>query len=259
METYAFSAGYVEPGVTRDDAPFSPRAGLTFLATPDLSFYASWARSFRNEADGGLIREGVTPKPTRGEQFEVGAKAILLDGRAEATVAVFDLSKTNVVVSDPVDFNRVIQIGELTAQGVEAEVSARPLEPWTLVASYAFTKTEIEEHSNTSILGNWLAGVPRRQASLWTSWRFDAGPLDGLTVGGGVFHASKQAATTANNFFLPGYTRLDLNAAYAFGEGYEIRVNVDNVTDEKIYITGGFSQIYPQAPRTARVTFTRRW
>ena len=100
--------------------------------------------------------------------------------------------------------------------------------------------------------------MPEHQAALWTSWAFD-GALEGLTIGGGVFHSSSQAATTANAFDLPGYTRLDLNAAWAFGEGYEVRLNVGNVTDETIFITGGFSQIYPQAPRTARLTLSRSW
>ncbi|HYE44450.1 MAG TPA: TonB-dependent siderophore receptor [Caulobacter sp.] len=258
-DTYAFSTGYVEPGVTRRDQPFSPRAGLTFLATPNLSVYASWTRSFRNEADGGLIRDGLTPKPTEGEQFEAGAKALLLDGRVEATLAAFDLTKTNVVVSDPADFSKVIQIGELKVRGIEGEVSARPAEPWTVVASYAYTDTEITRHSTPGLVGNWMPGVPRHQASLWTSWRFSRGTLGGLTVGGGVFHASRQAATTSNSFFLPAYVRIDVNAAYAIGERWEIRANIDNLTDEKIYITGGFSQVYPQAPRTARLTLTRRW
>lgn len=257
-DTLSFYTGGVDPAVTRSDAPFSPRAGLTFLATPDLSFYASWARSFRNEADVGLLESGLTPKPTRGEQVEVGAKSILLDGRVETTLALFDLRKHDAVVADPVDWNLVIQTGELRSRGVEAEVSARPLDPWTLVASYAYTEATILEDSNASIVGNRLAGVPRHQASLWTSWSF-GGRFEGLTLGGGVFHGSEQATTTANTFFLPSYMRLDLNARYAFGNGMQILLNLDNVTDETYYITGGFSQIYPQPPRMARLTFSKRW
>ncbi|TFW11004.1 TonB-dependent siderophore receptor [Brevundimonas intermedia] len=258
VETYAFSADFVDPGVSRTDSPFSPRAGLTYLLTPHWSLYGSWARSSRNEGDAGLLESGLTPKPTRGEQFEFGTKALAFDGRAELTLSAFEITKTGAVVSDPVDFNLVIQAGEIRMRGVEAEVSARPLDPWTLVASYAYSDSEIVEDTNSVIVGNRLAGVPDHQAALWTSWAFD-GALDGLTVGGGVFHASSQAATTSNTLDLPGYTRVDLNAAYAFGDGYEVRVNVDNVTDETIFITGGFSQIYPQAPRTARLTLSKRW
>jgi iron complex outermembrane recepter protein len=257
-ETLSFYTGGTDPAVTRRDNPFSPRAGLSFLATPDLSFYASWARSFRNEADAGLLESGLTPKPTRGEQVEVGVKSILLDGRMEATLAAFDLRKNNAVVADPVDWNLVIQTGELRSRGFEGEVSTRPLDAWTLVGSYAYTDATILEDTNSFIVGNRLAGIPRHQASLWTSWAFD-GALSGLTVGGGIFHGSEQAATTANNFFLPAYTRLDLNARYAFGNGIELLLNIDNVTDERYYITGGFSQIYPQAPRSARLTLTKRW
>ncbi|MCF7221124.1 TonB-dependent siderophore receptor [Marilutibacter chinensis] len=257
-DTLSFHTGGVDPAVTRRDSPFSPRAGLTFLATPDLSFYASWARSFRNEADVGLLESGITPKPTRGEQIELGAKSILLDGRMEATLALYDLRKHDAVVSDPVDWNLVIQTGELRTRGVEAEVSARLHDAWTLVASYAYTEANILEDTNSAIVGNRLAGVPRHQASLWTSWAFD-GPLSGLTVGGGVFHGSDQATTSSNTLFLPAYTRLDLNARYAFGNGVELLLNLDNVTDERYYITGGFSQIYPQAPRSWRLTLARRW
>ncbi|WP_066626000.1 TonB-dependent siderophore receptor [Brevundimonas vesicularis] len=258
VETYAFTADFVDPGVSRTDRPFSPRAGLTYLVTPDWSIYGSWARSSRNEGDAGLLESGLTPKPTHGEQFELGTKALAFNGRAEMTLSAFEITKTDAVVSDPNDFNLVIQAGEIRVRGVEAEVSARPLNPWTLVASYAYSDSEIAEDTNTFIVGNRLAGVPDHQAALWTSWAFD-GSLIGLTIGGGVFHASSQAATTSNNLDLPGYTRLDLNAAYGFGHGYEVRLNIDNVTDETIFITGGFSQIYPQAPRTARLTLSRRW
>ncbi|MET0225487.1 MAG: TonB-dependent siderophore receptor, partial [Dokdonella sp.] len=257
-ETESFYTGGIDPAILRKDSPFSPRAGLTFLATPDLSLYASWARSFRNEADAGLLESGITPKPTRGDQIEAGVKSLLLDGRMEATFAVFDLRKHDAVVADPVDWNLVVQTGELRVRGVETEVSARPVDPWTLVASYAYSDATITRDTSPFLVGNRLAGVPEHQASVWTSWAFD-GALSGLTLGGGVFHASDQAATTANSFVLPGYTRLDLNARYAFGDGLEVLLNVDNVTDRRYFITGGFSQIYPQAPRTARITLTKRW
>ncbi len=258
VETYAFAADFIEPGVRRTDRPFSPRAGLTYLATPDWSIYVSWARSSRNEGDAGLLESGLTPKPTRGEQFEIGTKALAFDGRAELTLSAFEITKTDAVVADPIDFNRVIQAGEIRVRGLEAEVSARPLDPWTIIASYAYSDSEISRDTNAFIVGNRLAGVPDHQAALWTSWAF-GGDLYGLTIGGGLFHASSQAATTGNNLDLPGYTRLDLNAAYRFGAGYEVRLNVDNATDETIYITGGFSQIHPQAPRTARLTLSKRW
>ncbi|MCD9033314.1 TonB-dependent siderophore receptor [Luteimonas sp. Y-2-2-4F] len=257
-DTLSFYTGGIDPAITRRDSPVSPRAGLSFLATPDLSFYASWARSFRNEADAGLLEQGITPKPTRGDQLELGIKSILLDGRAEATLAWFDLRKTDAVVADPVDWNLVLQTGELQSKGVEAELSMRPVDAWTLVASYARIDATIREDSDPFLVGNRLPGVPRTQASLWTSWGFD-GALRGLTVGGGVFHASRQAATTSNGFDLPGYTRVDLNARYAFAGDWSLLLNLDNATDTRHFITGGFSQIYPQAPRSVRVSVSKRW
>ena len=128
--------------------------------TPDWSVYGSWAQSSRNEADAGLLESGLTPRPTRGEQFEVGTKALFLDGRAETTLSAYEITKTDAVVGDPVDFNLVIQAGEIRVRGVEAELSARPLDPWTVVASYAYSDSEITEDTNSFVLGNRLAGVP---------------------------------------------------------------------------------------------------
>jgi len=60
-------------------------------------------------------------------------------------------------------------------------------------------------------------------------------------------------------FDLRGYVRLDLNAANDMGDGHKLRRSIDNVTDEEIFTTGVFSQIYPQAPRTARLTLSEAW
>ena len=220
--------------------------------------YASWARSFRNEADAGLLEQGLTPKPTRGDQVELGVKSIFLDGRAEATLAWFDLRKKDAVVADPVDWNLVLQTGELQSKGVEAELSCARSTHGRWSRPGRHIDTTIREDSDPFLVGNRLAGVPRTQASLWTSWAFD-GALHGLTVGGGVFHASRQAATTSNSFDLPGYTRVDLNARYAFADGWSALLNLDNVTNTRHFITGGFSQIYPQAPRSVRLSLTKRW
>ncbi|MFL6585294.1 MAG: hypothetical protein ACJ8GV_00215 [Luteimonas sp.] len=60
----------------------------------------------------------------------------------------------------------------------------------------------------------------------------------------------------------PPSPRLDLSVwlqGRADDDGLELLVNVDNLTDRCTFITGGLSQIDPQAPRTARITLTKRW
>ncbi|MDR6989958.1 hypothetical protein [Luteimonas sp. 3794] len=39
----------------------------------------------------------------------------------------------------------------------------------------------------------------------------------------------------------------------------DLLLNIDNVTDRRYVITDSFSQIYPQAPRTALIPLTKRW
>lgn len=235
------------PAAAREHSPFSPRAGLTFKATPDISLYASWARSQRVEVDFGLVPGGGLPAPTRGEQLEGGIKAVLFDNRVEATLAVYDLRKRDAIVANPADFNTVIQVGEIASRGIEFELSARPVPQLTLVGAFTYSDAYVSRDPGT-IQGNRLTGIPEIQARLFGTYAFD-GPLAGFSLGGGIFHSSDQASNSANTFFLPGFTRVDLVATYDIGPA-RLRLNVENLFDKTYYFTGGFAQIYPQPPRT---------
>jgi iron complex outermembrane receptor protein len=233
------------PGISRDHRPFAPRAGLTFKATPAISLYTSWAESERVEVDAGVLPGGGLPLPTRGEQIEVGTKALLLGGRLESTFAWYDLRKKDALVSNPADPNTLIQVGEITSKGIELELSARPMPSLTVVGGYTYSDAYISEDPGPN-RGRMLTGIPEHQFSAFGTYLFTV--LRGFSLGGGIVAAGRQASNTANTFFLPGYTRIDLIATQDFGP-VRLRLNVDNLGNETYYFTGGFAQVYPQPPR----------
>jgi iron complex outermembrane receptor protein len=240
---------------------FSPRAGLTWTPVPALSLYGSWARSFRAQVDVGRLRDGSLPKPLIGESWEVGAKAELFGGTLTPTLALFDITRRNVAVSDPVDFDLVIQIGKSRSRGIEVEIPAVLTPQWRLIANYTYLDAKILEDSFATP-GARLVNAPRHSASLWTTYDF-AGSLKGASAGFGIQHIGSRAGNTDNSIVLPAYTRVDANLAYDFEAGFgplRAQLNVLNLFDKFYYDSGGaFIPLYPGAPRTVTASLSYRF
>ena len=240
---------------------FSPRVGVTWTPAPTLSLYASWARSFRAQVDVGRIRDGSLPKPLIGESWEIGAKADLMDGRLTPTLALFDITRRNVAVSDPVDFDLVIQIGKSRSRGIEVEVPAVLTPQWRFIANYTYLDAKILEDSFAAP-GSRLVNAPRHSASLWTTYDF-RGRLKGASAGFGIQHIGSRAGNTDNSILLPAYTRVDANVAYDFDAGFgplRAQLNVLNLFDKFYYDSGGaFIPLYPGAPRTVTASLSYRF
>ncbi|MDX9663746.1 TonB-dependent siderophore receptor [Pseudomonas sp. P5_152] len=248
--------GLSEPSTATFNA-FSPRVGLTWTPVEALSLYASWSRSMRTELNNGILEGGQLAKPVKGEQFEVGTKLSLLNGRFTPTLAVFDIRRRDGLVADPNDptFTYSIQVGEQRSKGWELDLPFVVTERWRLLASYTQLDTTISKDSDGGLQGNRLANAPQRNASLWST--YDLPGVSGLSIGMGANYVGERQANNSNTFTLPSYTRWDSNVTYRFGQAlrYRVQLNVQNLFDKRYYDSGGsFVPMYPGAPRTAMVT-----
>lgn len=233
---------------------FSPRAGLVYQPTGQLSFYTGWSRSFFPN----LSTPGLDPKfpPEYGEQFEGGVREEVAGGRFTANVAVYQISKRNKLEAIPNDsLGRSRLSGRQRSRGVEVDLQGNPVAGWTLVAAYSYTHAVQTRSVDPSLPSNeQLSGVPRHSGSLWTSVAPQHGALHGLEVGGGVYLWSSHEATFPHTVRVPGWQRLDLMAAWDWTR-YRVQVNVDNVTDTR-YFLGNFAGLARQAPRTVSGSIT---
>lgn len=240
---------------------FSPRAGVTWTPIAAVSLYASWSRSFRGQVDVGRLRDGALPRPLIGESWEAGAKGSLLGGRLTPTIALFDITRHNVAVSDPDDFDLVLQIGRSRSRGVEIELPAVITPRWRVIANYTHLDATVEEDSFVTP-GARLVNAPRHSASLWTTYDL-AGRLRGASIGLGAQHIGERAGNTSNSIVLPAYTRVDTNLAYDFDASFgplRAQLNVLNLFDGFYYDSGGaFIPLYPGAPRTVTASLAYRF
>jgi iron complex outermembrane recepter protein len=241
---------------------FTPRVGVVYQPAEPISLYASYSRSFQPVTSVNFFGEPFVPET--GEQYETGVKIDLLRRRLSATVAVFQITKANVLATDLNDPRNTVQIGEQRSRGVEFDLNYQPLKNWNAIATYAFTGAVITNDTalvnGRTLVGNQLQGTPRHTASLWTSYEFDKNLLRGFGAGAGIFAVGRRFGDNAHSFTVPGYARVDAAVFYKIYRAeklrYRVAFNLNNVFDRTYYsgVRGRYS-VEPGAPRNGQITF----
>lgn len=246
--------------ITKDEA-FSPRVGVLYQAWPWLSVYGNWTTSFG--ANNGVSATGKAQPPESGEQYETGLKAALFDQRLGATLAFYHLTKQNILTSDlstPDPFDS-IAIGEARSRGIEFDTTGQITHNLSLIGSYAYTDSRVTKDFS-GLHGKRLSNVPEHSGSLWLKYDFTQHqPLNGLSLGFGMYVAGRRQGDADNTFRLPGYVRLDALAAYQWkvrSTNITAQLNIRNLLDNEYYESSDpfFNVaprlgVYPGAPLTA--------
>lgn len=233
---------------------FSPRVGLTYELIKGLAAYASYSRSFQPQW-GFVDAAGQGVAPARGNNYELGLKSELWDGRLYGLFSIYDLTLHNVATPDPStpDPNDSIVTGEQRSRGVELEGGYRFAPGWEFIAAYSYIDAEVVE--DTSIpSGTRLWGVPENSFNAWLKYTVQQGTLRGLGFGlGGRYNTQQQGdATYTTPFTVPAYGVMDAAIFYARGP-LQAQVNVGNVLDQR-YFVGAYNEVYvlPGEPITVR-------
>ena len=243
--TLTVSSGSVKT-VDQNDGRFTWRAGLVYNFDNGISPYAGYSTSF--SPTGGTDSSENVFEPTTGEQFEVGVK-YQPDGRNSfVTLSAYHLTQDNVLSPDPLNTSYSVQTGQVRMRGVELEGKAELTDALSILASYAYTDSEITKANSNAVgvsnEGNRFAFVPRHQASLWLDYALQTSTIwDGLSFGGGARYTGQTFGDNANQFDIPSYTVFDAAVRYDFGkanpklEGLKASLNVSNLFDRKYVST----------------------
>lgn len=227
------------------DSRFSPRVGIVYQPSKFTSLYFNWTNSFVPQIFS-RSRTNEQFKPEIGEQFEVGLKQNLFDDRLSATLAFYQITRQNVLTPDPIDTNFSIQTGEQRSRGIELDVAGEIIPGWKIIATYAYTNAEVTKDNNLNLVGDRTAGVPEHSTSLWTTYEFQRGNLQGLGFGLGLIYATEREVSLPNTFTVPSYLRTDASVFYR-RNNYRVGLNFKNLFDVKYYEVDGYS-LLPAAP-----------
>lgn len=223
--------------VQTDDRQLTGRAGLMYVFDNGIAPYASYSTSFLPQL--GTDSTGAPFEAQTAEQFEVGVKYEPAGGWGLVSFSVFDLRLENGLTPDPIDPNFQIQSGERRVRGIEIEGKAAVTEELDILASYAYSDSEITQSNSARELGRPILRLPEHQGSLWLRYR--PGFVDGLALSGGVRAMSSYQtdSTYLPQLRIPGRTLVDIGAEYDFGalnpdfEGTKLQLNVTNLLDER--------------------------
>lgn len=225
-----------------------PRAGLIYKLNDVASLYGSYTESLKPTSTIAPFGSGVVItsafEPEQAKSYEVGAK-LDVPGGVTATLALFDIHKKNVLVSQFNDATKLTDYrtaGAARARGVEFDLAGRLTARWSAIASYAWLAGKTTD--DPVFAGKRLWNVARQTASASAVYDFgDVGP-GRLRGGATVRVVGARPGDSANSFTLPSYTIYDTFGTFetkVAGQRVRVRVrvrvqaNVKNLFNRKYY------------------------
>jgi iron complex outermembrane receptor protein len=220
----------------KSDQALTGRAGLTYLFENGIAPYVSYAESFNPQTGTDVF--GNVFDPEEGTQYEVGVKYQPPGTNSLFTAAVFELTRSNLLTSDPAFPGFSVQSGEARSRGIELEARMAVTDQLDVIGAYTFLDTEYTK-DNDGREGFRLAAIPRHQASGWANYRMPEGSvLEGLSIGGGV-RFTGSTVNSANTFKVPSFTLVDAAVTYDLGSltptlaGAEVSLNAKNLFNKE--------------------------
>ena len=131
-----------------NDDKFQPKVQLSYQVTDDVMVYATYAAGFRT----GFFNTGNLTLPEETDNYEIGFKGTLADGRVRLNAAAFyieysDQQFTSIIADPP--FRATSNIAETDIQGIEIELQAAITDNLELSAGLGLTDAEVQNDAKT--------------------------------------------------------------------------------------------------------------
>jgi outer-membrane receptor for ferric coprogen and ferric-rhodotorulic acid len=248
----------------KHDRELTPYAGVLYDISESLSAYASYTEIFQPQNRKDLA--GHILDPVIGKSYETGLKGEFLDGRVNASVAVFKIKQDKLAQ----EAGRVDRDGSgplapeayyraangAKNDGFEFELSGELARGWNATAGYSQFRAKDAAGSDVNSV------YPRKLLRVFTSYR-----LDGLTFGGGVNWESRTytldpSAPAGTNGLIEqdSFAVASLMARYDFTRQLSAQVNLNNLFDKRHFgMFAAYGAITYAAPRSVSASLKYRF
>ncbi len=235
---------------TTNDEVLSPRLGLSITVAKNTSVYSLYDQSFIPQA--GTTVEGAPFVPLRANNLEAGIKRDWANGRWNTTLAVYQITKENVVVAHwdqnvlDLNPNAQVQLGEVQSRGLEFDLQGEITKGLQLILNYANTNVEITEDTRENMIGTRVAGHARHMTNGWLHYQLQQSRLRGLGLSLGYQYQVDRSSWnwgSDNDSLLPDYFRLDGAVSWQ-NDDLSIGLNINNLLNEYLYSGSSYSSYY---------------
>ena len=226
-----------------------------------LSLFGSYSESV--DPNEGLLPGGEPLRPTRGKSVEGGLRIrypvmdFTLDG------AVFDIEQTNVTAEAPGNPGFEIQTARQVSEGLDLEMSLRPISALRLGLGYAYTDVQIRDDPEIPD-GTTPLNAPLHKLIVYGLLSASLRREKDLHAGFSIAYSSRRQGSLDLEELavkLDGYSAVNLFVSYALSPSVEFGLNVSNLLGED-YLAGSQSDllhITPGAPRAVYGTLKLRF
>lgn len=215
-------------------------AGVIYDLNDTYSVYASYTDIFKPQ--NNLDASGDVIEPMTGTNYEIGLKGEYMDGRLNASAAVFRMLQENrsKLLDSAACPNPSVACyeaaGEVESKGIDLELAGLLTDGWEASIGYTYVEATYRKDSNANNEGKLFdPKQPRHQLKASTIYHLP-GALDQWRIGGSL---SSQNTTYGEGASYrteqDAYTLVNLMLGYRVNEHVDTRINLNNVFDKTYY------------------------
>ncbi|MCS6233489.1 TonB-dependent siderophore receptor [Shewanella baltica] len=251
-DDYSTAAQNSTSSLSNDDDFLNYQLSVLYKPAVNGSIYAAWGTSSNppgtSNGDGsdrlGSNNEDLKPEDT--ESYELGIKWDFFSGRLSLNGSVFQIEKNNARVATSADRNSPQEnVGEQKVKGFEIGFSGDITEHWHGFGGYTYLDASLESNGfNAAYDGNRFPNTAKNSISLFTTYDI----TEQLNIGTGAYYMGQVYGNTGNTLSIPSYWRFDVVSSYKMNDFLTLRLNVQNLTDERYYdkaYTAHFANMAP--------------
>lgn len=229
------------------------RVGSVYQPIPTVSLYAQYATGVDPLGTLTTYSTGQAQfSNAKGDQVEIGAKAVFLGGRGTATIAAYRIVKKGLL-SQLTPTSPIEQVGQRSAKGIKAAVSLDLPKGFGIDANGSVLNARFDDFvsGGRSYAGNTPPDVPETMANLWLRWT----ATRAFQARAGLRYVGRRYSDNANDFRIPGYATVDATLFYAMTPRVAVDLHVYNLLDKDYAINSyGAQQWILGRPRAVDVS-----
>ena len=207
---------------SRKDTEFSPRAGLVFKPSEEMSLYWSFSQSFlprSGEQYKALSATSARLDPDVFESNEVGLKYDI-SPRLNLTLSYFNSEQTRAERDNDTGENS--EVRGLTVDGLEVQLKGQLTDRLDVMVGYSSLDGETSS-------GGEPREIPDHTFSLYAKYQVS----DKYGLAFGITRQGESKIKDNNpDIVLPKFTRVDLGFYYRLSNGLQLQANIENLNDE---------------------------
>jgi len=285
--TIANATGIRTPSAAADkiDKAYSPKFGLIYQPIKTSSLYVSYASNFIPNTGTDIYLAPLSPSIV--DQYEIGVKNDLLDGKLSVNVTAYKIKNNNFAQQALVnaqgvpngDTNIKELNGKTSSDGVEIDITGTIVKGLNFIAGYSYnfirytetrdkttlivpSPTQANPNATKTVIvggtveGQRLVGSTKNTANATLFYTMQNGTLKGLKLGTSAYYTGNRNGgyndtkiqTSSRLIPLSAFTTIDLSAGYTWKK-LSVLAKLSNITNELNYFVHENYSVNPIPPR----------